>query len=371
MAMTAESLQQRRIATSIARTNFVRRTSTAIPATGSSGHREWLHFSVTAPNGLTLIVNLSLTDDMRPVSRGMTLEQRRPERGRLVVLVHDANVASWAGGAEEIDPGQIEARAGSIFLRLGTSQIEFDRGRFRVSGALRDRSVEFDVELSPTSFPSLASNVSLGPSEDPIHWVVVPRLVVRRGSVSVAGVVTSLDGALAYHDHNWGHFSHRDFAWQWGHGFPRIADANKNPFSVVFTRLLNGTRSDVFMQALLLWRGCRQERVFREDEIQVHSEGFLRRPAFTVPKIGRLLAGGRTNDIPRHFFFVARGHGDELRGEVVTNDVAEIVVPNDHDLETTLIREVVSRIHVAGHVRGERVAIDDGVAVFEWIGRPA
>jgi hypothetical protein len=362
--MMATAAQQ--IATSVARTNFIRRASTAVDRLG---HREWLHFSIAASDGTTLIVNMSITDDLRAVDQR---RRTRPERGRLVVLAHRNGV--WFGSAEEVDASAIEAHGGSVFIRLGESSIRFERGIFHVKGMLADQSVGFDLELEALSFPSLASNVSLGPSEDPIHWVVVPRLAVKRGELEIGGVPISLSGALAYHDHNWGYFNHRNFAWQWGHAFPSAeADRDPDALSVVFTRLLNGPRTHAFMQALLFWRGSRQERVFREDEIEVTSEGFLRKDAFTVPKVARLLAGGRATDVPKTMSFVARGHGgrDEVQATFTTTDVAEIVVPNEHDLETTLIREVVGTLDLEGQIRGRRIEIVNGPGVFEWIGKPA
>ena len=341
------------IATSIARTNFLRRS--AEPTGSGAGHTEWLHFAIGGPE-LTLLVNMSVVDDRRHGAKPGR------ERGRVVVLVREG--VRWDGGAEEVPADDMEVHGGTLHATLGDTRVEFEHGVFRLAGALRQSAVAFDLELRPISFPSLASNVALGPGEEPINWVVVPSLRAD-GWVSIDGRRHAICGAPAYHDHNWGYFRQRDFAWQWGHA---ISSDRSSPFSIVLTRLLNGAQTEVYMQALLLWSGGRQYRVFREHEMKVTAEGFLRKDVFTVPKAARLLAGPAATDIPRRLCFEAEGNGDTLFGCFEAEDAARIVVPNEHDLGTTLIHEVVGRLELRGNVRGSPIAFT-AHAVFECLGR--
>ena len=78
--------------------------------------------------------------------------------------------------------------------------------------------------------------------------------------------------------------------------------------------------------------------------------------------------GGVATDVPRRLRFDAGGDGDALTGCFDADDVARIVLPNDHDLGTTLIHEVMGRFTLRGHVRGERIDFA-GRAVFEFLGR--
>jgi hypothetical protein len=356
MMTTAPSLaapDPRALATSIARTDFFRRPAWDL---GRTGHREWLHFSIGGPE-LTLLVNMSVVDDLRPsVPPGS-------ERGRVLVLVREGGL--WDGGADEVSAAELDVHGGRIFASLAESRVQLEGGAFRLTVRLRDRPIAFDLTLCPLAFPSLASNVALAPGEEPINWVVVPTLRAD-GWLDIGERRLEIRAAPAYHDHNWGYFSHRDFAWQWGHALP--ADS-ASPFSAVFARLLNGAQTETYMQSLLLWRGGRQHRVFREHEVTVDAEGFLRKDAFfTVPRSAKLLAGGTAVDIPKRLRFEAAGNGDKLTGCFEAADAAQIVIPNEHDLGTTLIHEVLGAFELRGTVRGEPVELT-GHAVFEHLGR--
>ena len=348
-------LDARAVGMSVARTNFMRRPASE-PA--RVGHREWLHFSIGGPD-LTLLVNMSVVDDQRPsVPRGC-------ERGRVLVLVRDSG--GWGGGADEVGAAELEVHGGRVFVALAESSVDLVAGVFVVKVRLRDRPIAFELELRPRAFPSMASNVAIGPGEEPINWVVVPDLSAD-GWLEIAGARRQIRGAPAYHDHNWGYFSHRDFAWQWGHALP---DDGASPFSAVFARLLNGAQTETYMQSRRLWRDGRQYRVFREDEVEVSAEGLLRKDDFfTVPRTARLLTGGTAADIPKRLRIEAKGRGDAVSACFEAIDAARIAVPNEHDLGTTLIHEVVGVFELRGVVRGEPVALG-GHAVFEYLGRGA
>lgn len=341
------------MAASISRTGFLRR-----PRRARRGHREWLHFSIA--DGLsTFILNTSVTDDAR-------LGRERPtERGRIVALLHDGE--DWCGGTEELAPSELDVRGGTLHMRLGRTVVDFVDGAFHVTGAVRDAQLSFELVLRPDALPSVASEVALARHEESINWAVVPALRASGWVETARGRRTFADAA-AYHDHNWGYFSHRDFAWQWGYALPSNPADRK---ALVVTRLLDGMQSSSIMQALLLWKDGRQHRVFRAHDIELRSEGLLRPDErFIVPQRARLLARGTTTDIPRRLSFTARGRGDAIEGAFLPKHVAEIVVPNEHDLGTTLIREVVGDLRVDGVIRGESFTLSSS-AVFEWLGRGA
>jgi hypothetical protein len=231
--------------------------------------------------------------------------------------------------------------------------------KISLHGRLCDAPIELDLMLRAQTFPSLASGVSIGDGP-PIHWLVVPRLLAR-GRAVIAGRAYTLDGAPAYHDHNWGFFSHRDFAWQWGH------DGGSGPHSVVLARLLDGAHATAFLQALLVWRGARQVRVFRGDELRVEPEGFLRpdRP-FTVPRAAALLVGRLATEVPRRLHITAAADGDTIEGAFDAHSVARIVVPHDDSLATTAIHEVEGRLRLDGTLHDAPFALD-APAIFEFL----
>lgn len=343
------ALDRRAITASLASHGFLRRSPWLHG--GRAGHREWLHFAIRAGD-LQLVVNVSAVDDLRPAA-----EPHR-ERVRVLVLAHDG--AGWHGDLDEAGPDERELRGGQLNLRAGATELAFEAGTLRLRGALRRQPVAFDLALAPRTFPSVASNVAIG-GEAPIHWLVVPHLAAT-GTVVVGGRTHALADAPAYHDHNWGHFSHRDFAWQWGHA------TDAGGLSVVLARLLDGAHASTFMQSLLVWRGARQARVFRGDELALRAEGFLRPPRpFTVPRAGALLVGTRASEIPRVLHVRARADGDDLVGAFEAEHVARITVPHDHDLGTTVIHEVIGRLRLAGTLH-DRPIESDTPAMFEFLG---
>ncbi|HEY5920011.1 MAG TPA: hypothetical protein VIV11_00010 [Kofleriaceae bacterium] len=336
---------RRALATSLDANGFIRGSSWRHG--GRRGHREWLHFTIHAGD-LRVVLNASFVDDVRPAA-----EPHR-ERVRLLALVHDGT--DWHGAIDEITDAT--APAGQLTARLGELEIAGTGGTFTLRG--RCAALELDLTLVPDAFPSVASGVSLGDSP-PINWLVVPRLLAT-GTIVLAGQHHAIADAPAYHDHNWGYFSHHDFAWQWGH------DASTGPHSVVLARLLDRAYTTTFMQALLVWRDGRQSRVFRGDELSIQPEGFLR-PAqpFTLPREAALLVDNLATEVPRALHLRAAGGGDELHGTFTAHTLARIVVPNDDSLTTTLIHEVIGELSLHGSLHGRPFALE-APAMFELLG---
>lgn len=316
-----------KIARTIERSGYLRRST---PLVTSTIQREWLHFCIKAGD-VDLIVNISAVD----AGEG--------ERVRWTVLACRGGM--WDGDVEEV---AAELVGGHLFASFDRGLVCFRDSAFHVMGCLRDRPIAFDLRITPRSFPSLATNISLGRSEA-INWFVVP-YATADGWIEAAGERRELRGAPAYHDHNWGAFSHRNFTWQWAHSSTEAA-------SVVLARLLDRVQSTAYVQSLLVWLGPRQHRVFRGAELDVRPEGWLR-PAhcLTVPRVASLLADGAA-EVPEVLHVTARGDGDELVGRIETRSVARIAVPDDLGLGFTFIHEVVAELELAGHIRGERFAL--------------
>ncbi|MEO8554376.1 MAG: hypothetical protein ABI678_30580 [Kofleriaceae bacterium] len=342
--MTLDRWDRQAIAASLSANGFLRRSPWRNG--GRAGHREWLHFTVHAP-ALQLVLNASIVDDLRPAA-----EPHR-ERARVVVLARDPD--GWQGGV--VEHAEAEVRGGQLAATFGDLQITGDGGTITIRGAVA--GIELDLALEAVTFPSVATGVALG-AGPPINWLVVPRLVVT-GRAVVGGRTIDLTGATAYHDHNWGFFSHRDFTWQWGH------DAGAGPHSVVLARLLDGAQATTYMQAMLVWRDARQARVFRGSDLQIEPQGFLRpaRP-FTVPRSAALLVDHVATEIPQRLHITAAGDGDTLTGTFEAASVARIVVPHDDTLETTVIHEVDGRLHLTGMLHDRPIAVD-APAMFEFL----
>lgn len=344
-----DAFDRRAITRSLSASGFLRRS--AWRDGGPAGHREWLHFTIR-DGALQLVVNVSIVDDLRPAA------QPHRERVRVLVLAHDGE--RWHGDLDEIADADCDVRGGQLHVQAGATTISLHGGNIRVHGRLRRKPIAFQLELAPCTFPSLATNVTLAGSA-PINWLVVPHLTAS-GRLTLGERIVTLHDAPAYHDHNWGHFSHRDFAWQWGHA------SAVGAYNVVLARLLDAAHANVFMQSLLVWRGARQARVFRGEDIRVIPEGFLRpaRP-FTVPAIGTLLVGARASEVPQRLHIHAAADGDEVHAVFDARHVARVTVPHDHDLGTTIIHEVIGHLRLSGRLHDEPIEAD-APAMFELLG---
>lgn len=307
-----------------------------------TGHKEWLHFTVHGA-GLDLVVNFSLFDSV----------------GRVGCLVRHRR---WQG---DIDTCAADTRFvghGGLDLRLGSNQLTFRDGGFDLRVALERVPVSVNLRLEPRAFPAQINNFEVD-GVPALNWLVVPRLAAH-GWVTVGEEQFVLDGAAAYHDHNWGHFRWGgDLTWEWGYAHaPR-----EEEFSLVLARLSNRARSSDRMRGLFVWKGLEQFRVFSGDELQHRHEGLLRveRP-LKLPRVMGLLSQGSACDVPRRYVVTARRGSDRLSVEFVPSDVAQVVVPNDDDFGLTVINECRGDLRVEGRLAGQPVHFE-APSIFEFL----
>ena len=197
-----------------------------------------------------------------------------------------------------------------------------------------------------------------------IDWLVVPRLAAS-GTIVVDRRVYKLENAPAYHDHNWGHWLWgQDFAWQWGFALPAKMD---QAWSIVFDRVTNRARNQIQELKLSVWQEDKLQRIFAHSDIQVRERGYLhpeRVPKF--PRIMGLITPESTPDVPRTFEIEAASGDDRVRCLFQAQDVGQIVVPNETDLEMTVINEVSGLIEGEGVVKGKSFSVH-GQGLFEFL----
>jgi hypothetical protein len=253
-----------------------------------------------------------------------------------------------------------------VSATLGSNTLELtDDGAYELSIALARRPIAADLRLDPATVPAFAPNIPL-PDGPPLHWVLIPRLAAS-GIVRIGDRTTSVDGGLAYHDHNWGHFlwGHR-FSWMWGFALP---GDRSSPWSVAFVRLMDRARTVALAQGLFLWRGEVQQRVFRDGDIMVSTDtrSLRGRPVLKIPRVMGLLAPDARSDVPRTVEMIARDGADELTWRFEADDVVQVVIPSETDLGVTIINEVAGKLRLQGRVAGERVSMA-GRGVCEFLG---
>ncbi|MBY0279182.1 hypothetical protein K2Z84_27940 [Candidatus Binatia bacterium] len=329
---------------------------------GPGRHKEWLHFCVYGAT-VDVLINFSVVDEIAAADEAPPgPDGRYLEHARLTLLVRER---AWHGEVQSFAARDVEIHGGECALRFGPSSVRYADGRYLVEARSSDGRIAAGVALRPVAMPSIVNNVQYGDGP-PINWLVVPRLTTT-GSIRIDGTTHDLDGALAYHDHNWGHFGWgRDFAWEWGYGLP---DDPGNPWSLVFVRLSDRAHTRCMMQGVFLWHAGREQRVFRDRELHVAQRGLRRFSRLCkVPAVMGLIHPDLATDIPEELSFDGQGEGDLLHGTFTTAEAAQVILPNDQDLGVTVINEVSGRLAVTGRIRGEELRID-GRAVFEFLGR--
>src|SRR5439155_16681275 len=123
MSLALDRWDHPAIAASLSANGFLRRSPWRHG--GRSGHREWLHFTVHAPE-LALVINASFVDDLRPAA------PPHRERARLLVLARDPS--GWCGGIDEIADAVV--RGGQLHAELGDVAIAASGAEITVRGRL-------------------------------------------------------------------------------------------------------------------------------------------------------------------------------------------------------------------------------------------
>jgi hypothetical protein len=342
-----------RIPDMLARDDYVRRSPAHFG--GPAGHKEWLHFCVLGPD-LDLLVNFSFCDDVR------SDRARNEEVARVIVL---ARHGGWDGDIDAFAADEVRVAHAGVDIALGENRLVLCDGTYHLRLRLRDRPIAAELVLRPLVEPARAPNIPLrdGP---PLHWVVTPRLVAT-GWVTIGRRTVRLSDTLAYHDHNFGHFRWgQDFSWRWAFALP---DDGTVPWTVAFATLASRARNHALSQGVFVWRGARLCRTFRDGDITIESSPeFLALPrVFKIPRVMALLSPDVPTDVPRAVRLRAEAEGDRVDYEFSPEDIGQVVIPNETDLDVTILNETTGRSRIHGEIRGESFAAD-GRSVFEFLG---
>jgi hypothetical protein len=331
---------------------YLRRSPTVY--TARRGFKEWLHFAVHG-RALDVLVNFSAVDDIRDEAC------HAAEIGRVICMVKDST--GWDGDLDQYPPSNVRMKGGHFDVRFGECSASYRDGKIHLQGAMQRRPITFDLELTPLVVPTPAFNIQLNACPA-IHWFVLPKLSAT-GTVTVGQRVHALESAVAYHDHNWGAFPWGgDFAWEWGAGAPLGGDS---PWAMVFVRLTDRRHLSDLTQSVFLWKGSRQHRLFRANELTILHEGLLRSErVFKLPRVMAQVSPGTATDIPKRLLIAGEGNGDHIRGVFEAHDVGQVIIPNDRDLGVTIINEVCGHLHLSGLVHDEPVLLECP-AIFEFL----
>jgi hypothetical protein len=348
--MTGSSIQHT-IQRAIERGGFIRHSSCRLADLGA--HKEWMHFALSAPD-LDVFVNFSVMDDVRHGA------SPRSAIARLTCAVRSDR---WDGDIDHFEEHEVSVRAGGMGLTFGANYVHYLGGSYGVLVQLRKRPIQIDLTFVPVTIASQVNNIALGDAP-PMHWFVVPKLLAS-GEVIIGDQRFELENVPAYHDHNWGYFHWgQDFAWVWGYGHAGA----QSPWLFVFDRLSNRARTTDLLRGILVWKGARHHRLFGGAEIQLRSHGSMPvKGALTLPRVAALLRPESATNVPASFEARAAGGGDVLEIEFRSEQLCQLVVPNDRDLGATIVSEVSGTLVLSGCIHGERIDVE-GRAMFEFLG---
>ncbi|MDX1579030.1 MAG: hypothetical protein R3266_11115, partial [Gemmatimonadota bacterium] len=176
---------------------------------GDSTWAEWHYFNILLPDGWLYLTYMIAGDVPEGRWGGRMLGTRVLGDGE---LVYEATY----------EPGDVDFAPGRADLRIGPSSVRIDPdGVYRVQaeippadgGADGARALVVDLAIAAPVRKYLPP-VDLGGS-DFASGYVVPLLDARAsGRVCRGTGCRTIEGARAYHDHNWGVW--RDVTWEWG-----------------------------------------------------------------------------------------------------------------------------------------------------------
>lgn len=319
-------------------------------------YKEWWHFNVLDDaSGLDLIVNLSLSGDIR-----------QPETGEadLVLLAHEPG-RGWMGGITRHDGLAAIVAEDGVDIRLGEARIRYEGSHYNVEVADgANGPVAASLRLWPRAEPMLVwKDTPLGGGH--INWVIVPYLEAD-GEVVIADRRYRLDGARAYHDHNWGLWRWGDnFGWDWGF-CAAMTEMHGLPLSLVYDRTVDRAGNRVVEHSLALWHGEALFKFFARRMITVRRSDVYRGPVRRIPGVANLVDHAVVGTIPARIDVGARDEDDWIEASYIPDTALQIGIPRETGNGLVQLNETLGWLTVSGEVQGMKFGATRR-ACFEFV----
>lgn len=310
--------------------------------------KEWQHFVIFG-QGWLLVFNLNLDGPLNAAGAN--------PKARVITIYSDQR---WLGQVDKCHNPTI--RRGKIDAEFDNAGMRWREGAYEIWQ--HGPGITFEVELTPTSIPSLTHNIPLG-SGCHLSWCLTPRLSAN-GWLCIDGKKTAFENLSAYHDHNWGQFHWGgDFSWEWGCAFP---DDPQEPWALVFARMNSKDRNAITAtSAFLLHRG-KHLRYFRNTEVDfLSSDKSAAQIAGRIPSTAALLLPDEDHDVAQTMTLNARRGADWINTEIVSKIRGQVLVPSEVDYcKLVRLNEASARVKVSGSCAGH--AIDfEGPGLLEVV----
>lgn len=170
-------------------------------------YTEWWYFNVRDPK--TGIALLAMYEATPGVGLGI---------GAFATMVFQRG-ASPFDATDVYPPSQVTASSARADVRVGPNTVTaIDRDTYQIAAATRDGRVSWDLTLQRVAGadPAWLLHDAQGPLAWEVgYWMSWLPLATARGTITIDGTAHTIEGAAAYHDHNWGVWCSPLRNWQW------------------------------------------------------------------------------------------------------------------------------------------------------------
>lgn len=299
-------------------------------------YKDWLHLNVfDHRSGIIGLVNTSL--------HGSPEDPRTRVVGAALFDVPDIG---WVGNL--VVRGLGEARVGATAVGLDAVGLGIDHASGTVAASADLPDDRFSVTMRATALEdAVMVDRPLPLGSGWISWYVVPRLAAT-GRLRVGDTVVSLDGASAYHDHNWGRWHWGDdFGWDWG----SFLASPPGP-AVVLARTTDRLRRRPG-PAFLLVAGPGAHRRFGGSAVTVRTEGRLDGPLRRVPGAMAALRSDRAAPrLPAHVRVSADDGLDRVEVNFAARACTQLVLADPVHHGHSFVHELTGTFTLAGRIGG-------------------
>jgi hypothetical protein len=195
-----------------------------------------------------------------------------------------------------------------------------------------------------------------------IAWRAIP-LLSSRGYLVSAGQRTSLDDALAYHDHNWGRWHWgEDIGWEWA-AWP-CADG-----ALVMSRATDRVHGAGAANVTIALPGRRgwQNQMYGGSSVQIRLANWKRGCRQRLPGAMAALHAERSSPrLPASVDMLVDDGFDRMTARMEVTDALQVIVADPHIAGYSYIHELFGSFRASGTCRGQRFALQ-GQGVFEYV----
>jgi len=323
----------------------------------ASTYKEWWHFNLLDDaSGLDVIVNLSLSGNVREAGRG---------EANLILLAHEPGIG-WSGGVTRFDGLAAQVDEVSVDIALGEHRLAFADDHYEmrlVPDAESDIAV--DLRLAPLTEPMMVwKNTPIGSGH--INWVIIPSLSAA-GSVRVGEREYPIRIARAYHDHNWGHWRWgENFGWDWGF-CSSATEVEAAPLSLVYDRTVDRTGQQIAEHSLALWHGEALLKFFSRRMMRMRKTGHYRGKVRRIPGVASLMEPSAVGTIPARVDIVARDGADWVEATYIPDTAIQIGIPRETGFGLVELNETLGWLTMSGEVAGMSFTVTRR-SCFEFVG---